>query len=193
VWVPAPLELGCGDAFAVVESPLTWTFLVADGLGHGPLAADAAARAVDVLHAAGAGADPARVLQRAHEALRGGRGAAIGVGVVTRATGAIRYAGIGNVSARVVTRDRGRSLVSLNGTVGVQMPSPKEFDCVWPAGGVLVVHSDGIDTRWDLGRDPTLAARDPAVVAGALYRDHARGNDDVTVLVGRRRPAAGNA
>jgi anti-sigma regulatory factor (Ser/Thr protein kinase) len=190
VCVPLRGEAVCGDAWGVVERDDGAAFVVADGLGHGPLAEEASRRAVDVLHD-GDAAPPAALLARAHERMRGTRGAAVAFGVVDRATGAVRYAGIGNVAARVVGRDgASRSLVSLNGTVGVQIPTPKEFECTIAPGALLVVHTDGASSRWDLGRDPGLAARDPAVIAGALYREHARGTDDVTVLVGRRRAEA---
>jgi hypothetical protein len=50
------------------------------------------------------------------------------------------------------------------------------------------MHSDGIATHWDLGSYPGLARRHPALVAGVLYRDHARRRDDATVVVVRRSP-----
>ena len=184
VATPHPGEEVCGDAWAVVETDAAVTFLLADGLGHGPLASDAAERAVEVLHEAPDGG-PARVLALAHERLRGSRGAAVAVGTIARTTGTLRYAGIGNVVTRIVTAGSSRSLVSLNGTVGVQMPAPKEFEHALAPGALVVAHSDGLSHRWDLGAQPPLAARDTAVIAGALYRDHARGNDDATVLVGR--------
>jgi anti-sigma regulatory factor (Ser/Thr protein kinase) len=185
VCMPMRGETVCGDAWEVHDHDDGTAFVVADGLGHGPLAAEASGRAAAVLLDGGA-AGPAQLIARAHERLRGTRGAAVLFGVLDRTRGVMRYAGIGNVSARLLGREGSRSLVSLNGTVGVQMPAPKEFECAVAAGALLVVHSDGANTRWDLARDAALAARDPAVIAGALYRDHSRGNDDVTVLVGRR-------
>ena len=41
-------------------------------------------------------------------------------------------------------------------------------------------------SRWSLDDHPGLAGHDPAVIAAVLARDHARGRDDVTVLVARR-------
>jgi anti-sigma regulatory factor (Ser/Thr protein kinase) len=179
----------CGDAFAVVDRGDDVAFLVADGLGHGPLAADAARLAVEVLHAAG-DAPPMRILELAHQRMRGTRGAAVAIGTVARTTGAMRYAAVGNISARILDADGSRSLISWNGTVGVQMAKPKEVEAALPPGALLVVHSDGLVSRWDLAKEPRLLRRDPAVVAGALFRDHSRGSDDATVLVGRRAPTS---
>jgi hypothetical protein len=50
---------------------------------------------------------------------------------------------------------------------------------------VLVLHSDGLGSSWDFETYPGLIARDPALIAGVLYRDFTRGRDDVTVLAFR--------
>jgi hypothetical protein len=47
------------------------------------------------------------------------------------------------------------------------------------------MHSDGLQSRWSFDPYPGLAQRHPAVVAGLLYRDFARGRDDLTVAVVR--------
>jgi hypothetical protein len=59
-----------------------------------------------------------------------------------------------------------------------------EFEYPWPDQNAMVVmHSDGLGTRWDLAAYPGLSQRHPAVVAAVLYRDFTRGRDDVTVVV----------
>ena len=45
------------------------------------------------------------------------------------------------------------------------------------------MHSDGLQTHWGLERYPGILRHDPAILAGALYRDFNRGRDDVTVIV----------
>ena len=67
------------------------------------------------------------------------------------------------------------------------MRKAQEFQVDWPHDGLLILHSDGLATRWDLSRYPGLAHRHPALIAAALYRDFARGRDDVTVFVARAR------
>ena len=58
--------------------------------------------------------------------------------------------------------------------------------------GMLVMHSDGISSRWRLDTYPGLAQRHPAIVAGVLWRDFGRGRDDATIVV-VGRPQAGAA
>jgi anti-sigma regulatory factor (Ser/Thr protein kinase) len=172
----------CGDAWSTRRTSDGTLVLLADGIGHGPDAARAAREAVRTFEA-GAERDPAAVVSRLHEALRSTRGATVGVAAVTPRT--IRYAGVGNIAAAVVTGDATRHLASHNGTAGRDARRIQEFAYPWPERGVLVMASDGLATRWDLGAYPGLLSHHPAVVAGALYRDFARSRDDVTVVAGR--------
>jgi hypothetical protein len=97
----------------------------------------------------------------------------------------IRYAGVGNISAAILTGDGSRSLVSHNGTLGLQMRKTQEFVYPWSPGALLVAHSDGLATHWKLEQYPGLFRQDPALVAAMLYRDHARRRDDASVVVCR--------
>ena len=67
----------------------------------------------------------------------------------------------------------------------------QEFVYPWPVGALLVAHSDGLTTRWNLAQYPGLFRQDPALVAGLLYRDHARRRDDASVVVCRLTDALG--
>jgi hypothetical protein len=100
----------------------------------------------------------------------------------------VRYAGLGNISASIVSPvspRESKNLVSYNGIAGHEARKIQEFAYEWPSGALLVVHSDGLSGRWDLARYPGLSLRDPSVVAGVLYRDFSRGRDDAIVVVVR--------
>lgn len=56
------------------------------------------------------------------------------------------------------------------------------------AGWLRALHSDGMSARWSISSYPGLFVRHAAVIAGVLYRDHARARDDVTVVVAGIRP-----
>lgn len=185
VSVPAPGETVCGDGWAVTEDESgVVSVLVVDGLGHGPGAAEAADAARRAFAATQSLAPGVR-LQRVHTALQGTRGAAGAIAEVDPGRGRLRYAGIGNISGVVHTADGTQSLVSHNGILGHQLRAVQEFVHPWPAGAVLVMHSDGVATRWSLDRYPGLAARHPALLAGTLFRDFCRGRDDATVVAAR--------
>lgn len=185
VSLPAPHETVCGDAWQVTERDGECSVLVADGLGHGVLAAEAAVRARETFDA-GPFEDAAATIDRAHRALGGTRGAAL---AIARIGARVRYAGVGNIAGALVGGERSKGLASQNGTVGVQMRRVQAFDYDWPAHGRLIMHSDGISNRWSLDAYPGLLLRHPAVVAGVLARDHGRGRDDATIVVVARRMA----
>jgi hypothetical protein len=50
---------------------------------------------------------------------------------------------------------------------------------------MLVMHSDGLHSRWSFEATPGLVTRHPSVIAAVLQRDHSRGRDDVNVVVMR--------
>jgi hypothetical protein len=80
-----------------------------------------------------------------------------------------------------------RALVSHNGIVGANMRKVQEFTAECPPGAIVILHSDGVQTQWDLDDYPGLHVRTPLLVAGILMRDFIRRRDDAMVLVGRRR------
>jgi anti-sigma regulatory factor (Ser/Thr protein kinase) len=188
--VPLAGEDACGDGWAVSCGLDGATLLAVDGLGHGPDAAKAAAGAIEAL-AGNRSAAPAEVMQRAHEALRTTRGAALSVARIGYAGDELRFAGIGNVAGLVVDHGSRRALVSHNGIVGNNMRKVQEFAVACPPGALCILHSDGLQTQWDLGDYPGLLARTPGIVAGILMRDFMRRRDDAMVLVARRKENSG--
>jgi len=182
VSVPKPGQTICGDGWGVIQAGPRALVLVADGLGHGPLAAAASTRALDVFRTHATDSALA-IVQRMHEALRPTRGAAVGLAEVDRNGGIVRFVGVGNIAGAIVTDGRVRSVVSHHGTMGHDVRKIQEFQYPWSRDALLVLSSDGLTTRWDLAAYPGLAQRHPALVAAVLYRDFARGNDDATAVV----------
>jgi hypothetical protein len=45
------------------------------------------------------------------------------------------------------------------------------------------MHSDGLQTKWDLSSYAGLLSRHPALIGGMLLRDFRRKRDDASVLV----------
>lgn len=184
VCLARPGEAVCGDGWAAGHRPDRSLLLLSDGLGHGPAAAEASRAAAAVFRRT-LDRGPAEILEAAHAALRSTRGAAVAVAEVDLARRAVRFAGVGNIAAAVVSAGACRGMVSHNGTLGHEVLRIQEFGYAWPPDACLVMHSDGLATRWSLDRYPGLAARHPSLAAGVLYRDYARSRDDVTVLVAR--------
>ena len=185
--IPKGGETESGDACAWEFTATASSFMIADGLGHGPMAAEASAAAVaEFERASGVGA--VQRVERIHDALRNTRGAAVAIAEIPADGSALIYSGLGNVTG-VVLSTRARNLVSLHGTAGQDSPRFATFPAAWDPGSTLVLHSDGLNTRWDAFSYPGLLTRHPAVIAAVIYRDAVRGRDDASILV--YRPAAG--
>lgn len=181
---PITGETVCGDRWAARERDGVLLLLVADGLGHGSLAAAAANAVVDAFLASGLDA-PAAIIDHLHRVVSHTRGAAVSVVRVEGA--AVRFAGLGNVSGTIASPDgERRSMVSMPGIVGHQSRGAREFGYELPPEAVVVLHSDGVSDRWTLKDYPGLSRQDPLLVAGTLLRDAGVRRDDACVAVIRQ-------
>jgi anti-sigma regulatory factor (Ser/Thr protein kinase) len=177
---PITGETECGDAYGVVLTDSAVTAVLCDGLGHGPLAAAAAAAGVAAVLDDPAG-EPAALLERAHRRMSGTRGGA--VGVVQVGGQLARFAGLGNVAASVVSDGRRKSMISIPGIAGVQARTIRQFEYEAPPGSAVILHSDGVSSRWEAAALPALEARDPLLIAAVLLAEAGVHRDDAGVLV----------
>ena len=183
--LPKPGEEVSGDCWGSMLANDVLTILVADGLGHGIEAHKASSEAVRILQA-NPGMPPKMLLERVHQGLRATRGAAVAIASIDGAHRKVAFAGAGNVSARIYSGGRlSHSAVSVNGTAGLQCERLQEFSYPWPPDGLLQINTDGLTSGASLEPYPGLALRDPALIAGVLYRDFARGRDDSTVVIAK--------
>jgi anti-sigma regulatory factor (Ser/Thr protein kinase) len=182
VCLPIPGEHECGDGWMWRPEPEGGSLMLVDGLGHGPQAREAAA-AAEAAFAAMPIQPPAPTLQALHQRMSGTRGGAVAIAQIDRGTRMLRYAGIGNIGAALFQGEGRRGLPSHNGILGNLAGRIQGFEYAWTDADMLVMHSDGLQSRWTLDGVPGGMHRDPGLVAAALYRDYSRGRDDVTVAV----------
>jgi anti-sigma regulatory factor (Ser/Thr protein kinase) len=180
VCIPKNGEDVPGDAWVAIPGQAQFTVAVADGLGHGPLAATASTAAVRAI-AEGADRSLEAVFQDSHAALRPTRGAAIGIARLHQ--GHVEFMGVGNIAGTIYGDDATRRMVSLPGIVGHEMRRLQSFSYPWTEDSLLVLASDGISTSFNVPADAGLRQRHPALIAAVLFRDHCRGSDDATVVV----------
>jgi anti-sigma regulatory factor (Ser/Thr protein kinase) len=182
----APGETVCGDSWAVEVDGSRAALIVADGLGHGPDAAKASQAAIDRFEADRRG-DQRSLLQAVHVALQSTRGAAVCLARADAHARTLVYTGAGNIVGRVVSGVFDKSVITQHGTAGLQIRAPQETLIEWPAHSLVILHSDGINTRWQAKDVLSTLRCDPVLVAAILLRDHIRGRDDATVVVLGRR------
>ena len=175
-------EVECGDLWRVAIREGALAMLVVDGLGHGPLAANAAKSAA-VAFEKRPFDNPADAMRGLNAALAGGRGAAAAVALLDTNRHKILYSGIGNIAGSLACAGKSRGLVSHNGILGTLVRRYQQFDYDCVARDRIVMHSDGLSSRWSIADYPGLSLRHAAVIAGVLYRDHGRPKDDATIVV----------
>jgi anti-sigma regulatory factor (Ser/Thr protein kinase) len=180
--VPYPGERLCGDGWAYHKGPTRSSILLVDGLGHGRPAAEAAEEAVQAFHRHVERA-PGEILSYVHDGLKKTRGGVAAVAEIRPAEKVLTYAAVGNTAATVLSKGSSRSLVSHSGTLGVASPRIQEFRMEWPQDAILIMHSDGLTSHWDLSTYSGLLSRHAAIIGGALFRDYRRLRDDASVVV----------
>jgi anti-sigma regulatory factor (Ser/Thr protein kinase) len=185
ICLPILGETVCGDAWAWHHTRDRQIYILADGLGHGPNAAEASREALRIFETSWV-QSPERILKEIHGALTKTRGAAVSIAEVLPSAGLVNFAGAGNVVGAVHSGGKTRNMVSMNGTVGHSVGRLQQFSYPWERNSILIMHSDGLTTRWNVEQYSGLSSSHPALLAGALFRDFQRGRDDATVLVSRR-------
>ncbi len=173
-------ETVCGDAYGAVSVGHVLTGALCDGLGHGPLAATAAREALAAVFEEPS-SQPAALLERAHQRMGRTRGGALAIVQIDGPV--VRFAGLGNVAAWIVSPDTRSGMASMPGIAGHQARRFRQFEYRLPPKGIIIMHSDGLTSRWDIAALPGLAGRDPLISAAALLAEAGRHRDDAGVLV----------
>jgi serine phosphatase RsbU (regulator of sigma subunit) len=172
-----------GDTYVVEQfEPAGLQVCVIDGLGGGVEAAHAAQAAATVVRAR-PGDDQALLLQRAHGALHGTRGAVMALLTFNLQLRSVSYMGVGNIGAHVFSALPIKP-ISKNGIIGYKLPHLLKLSYSYNFGDTFVLYSDGVSSRLNLDTtiDPTLT---PQNLAERILRLHGKDNDDATVVAVR--------
>lgn len=175
--IPKPGERKNGDAVLFRSDGSGRAMLaVIDGLGHGPLAAEAAEAAVRCLEAMSLEVRVLEAFQAVHQALRETRGA---VGTLCIVNGQrMEACAVGNVT--LATNNLSVPLVMSAGVLGRQVQKFRLCEAELRPGGRMALLSDGLSTRVRLEELKHLG---PTEACGFIMDRFRRGDDDATVLV----------
>jgi hypothetical protein len=181
--LPYPGEVESGDGWVYRHTAQGTSVLVVDGLGHGPIAAEAASAAIRVFES-----EPeltgTSLIETIHGSLKGTRGAAVAVMDIPE-EGELAFTGVGNISGVIWRDSSSQHMVSMNGIAGHHMGKTRQFRYPVSRDSVVVLYSDGLRSRWNLNDYRGLRSRSASLIAGTLLRDQGRGTDDVTVVVAK--------
>ncbi len=185
VQVCCPGETVCGDGYSMKKIGNGMQFLMGDGLGHGVNAHEAAIAAIKAFKSCRE-LSPAEVLRHIHENVKKTRGLVATVAYVDFTAKKWHMCGVGNISTVLLTGLYGKAHTPYNGIVGMNIPRTLNDTMLdLEKYQTLIMHSDGLRSRWNLTSLPGILKHDPNVIAAALYKDNARFNDDMSVLAAK--------
>lgn len=178
-------EKESGDACAVVPFAGGTLLVVADGLGHGPEAAEASRLAVRVVREHPE-SDLAALVQRCHDALADTRGAVISLAAISEDERELSWLGVGDAAATLVRSEpaprRRTTLLLRPGVVGLRLPRLITETLPLSVGDTVVMCTDGIRSAHIEALEMRATPRELADLILATY---ARQYDDALVLVAR--------
>jgi serine/threonine protein phosphatase PrpC len=160
------------------------TLLVAvvDGIGHGPVAAEATRVIIECIerHLT---EDLGSLVKACHQDARSSRGATVALARVRPVPRKLELLAVGDVRAWLMEpRCETKEFVSVRGLVGYQIESRLLIQSAeLPRGGYIALASDGL--VGDLAPGDSLPTGSPVDLAQRLVKDSATDRDDVTIVV----------
>ena len=183
---PLPGQRACGDLCAVLPIPKGVVLAVADGLGHGEEAAEAARVAMDTVERHREESVIALV-QRCHERLRETRGAVMSIAAMNVLEDSLTWVGVGDVEGvlfRASTSENVRReyLLRRAGVLGDRLTAPSASIVTISTGDLLILATDGIRSNFI---EEDLVGQPPQEAADRILRKYWRKSDDALVLAAR--------
>lgn len=192
-----PLDIGAasraklvdnGDDFVIRRWGVHALVGVIDGCGHGApahLAARVARHYVEGHYDNPLG----DIFAGVERDCRATRGVVMALARFDWMAGEVSFASVGNIESRIFAAEAALPVKIRRGILGANAPRPALTTQAWTADSILVMHSDGVNSRWDRAALKQWA-NDPAdAMARGLLRQFGKPLDDATVLVVRRKVA----
>jgi negative regulator of sigma-B (phosphoserine phosphatase) len=186
---PVEGESVSGDAYLIKETEDGWLIALADGLGHGALAAEASEKALSIIdrHIGehGSEVDLMDLLRLCHVGLTGTRGAVMGLCHLNLKDKVWSSLVVGNITLRVLSHRR-LNPIPAGGIVGYRLPKTVHV-AEWPyyEGDTLILHTDGVEEDCSIdfpAGDQGLSVEE---AAERIIEKYGTKTDDATVILGR--------
>lgn len=180
-----PGESLSGDLHLVKLLETGVLLAVADGLGHGQAAAEAARLALNVVEEY-SNKPLAEIMQNCSGKLKGTRGVVMSMARLSTLDNAMEWLGVGNVEGVLVRsaldgKPARESLLLSHGVLGRQLPPLRTASLEVSRGDTLVFATDGIQR----GFEDSMVLKGPQETAQFILERDGLGTDDALVLVAR--------
>jgi anti-sigma regulatory factor (Ser/Thr protein kinase) len=180
--VPKQGEKVSGDGSYIIYNKKGFKVLVADGLGHGP---DAAFAVQHAIHAFRICTESSAVenIRFINSSIKKTRGVVANVFIYDAMKKKWNICGVGNISTKLIGGILQKNYIPYNGIIGHNIPNSLN-DVILDKDDYsqFIACSDGIRSRWDVVKFPTILKKDPVIIAAAIYKEYARQNDDMSVI-----------
>jgi len=178
---PKPGENFNGDNYVICHlSENISLAAVIDGLGHGKEAHVASQSAKERI-LLNPDLPLNTLMEQIHRSLRGTRGATVGITRLDTELNKVDFIGIGNIEGQILSSIKKQNFTSLGGIVGHNMRTPRIFEYNFERGSNISMYSDGITSRWQ--NNGIEWQKQPQQIAEHILNNHARINDDATILI----------
>jgi anti-sigma regulatory factor (Ser/Thr protein kinase) len=180
-----PGEKMCGDGYFINTDRAGIRVFLGDGLGHGPEAFNAVTAAINSFRYCMI-TDLGDVLRDIHTDVKKTRGLVGSIANYNFKTRSWRLCGVGNIHTRIWTAAVAKTYLPYNGIIGHNMPRTINEQVIPHDEGteqITLLCSDGIRTRWDMNKYPAIFRYDMTIMAAAIYKDHARKTDDMSIVI----------
>lgn len=179
---PLPGYKENGDAYYIKETDTDIFAVVIDGLGHGHEAEEASQMALSVIKEKET-MPFEQLFPYLHETLMGTRGVALTAISLDKIKRSFTHSAVGNVESRLFPNQT-NSPLTRSGVLGHgKLPPLRIRSYPWPDNGMLIIHTDGITSRWGHLTETDALKHHPLLVSHFLLHNYERPRDDATVLV----------
>jgi anti-sigma regulatory factor (Ser/Thr protein kinase) len=182
ILVPKPGETACGDGFYSIITNEHIKLFLGDGLGHGPEAAKAVITAGESFLKSTQDT-PEEIIKDINLAVKKTRGLVGTVVVFDIKEKKWKICGVGNISTKIISPDQTKNYIGYNGIIGLNLSNNLHAQEIsFDPGQHLIMCSDGLKSRWDLIKHPSIFRYDLSMITATLFKDFARNTDDMSVV-----------
>jgi hypothetical protein len=171
----------CGDTGIILDFEDTLFISIMDVLGHGAEAYKVAVKATTFLRNSFQ-RNMITLTNELHKHLIGTRGLVGNLLFLTKETGIVSYVGIGNVSTISFGKSYTR-MVNQDCIIGYNLRNPKEQTFTLNKGDLLVMHSDGIKSIYNIKDNTDLLSGNCEQIATGVVQKLGKPNDDKACFV----------
>nr|WP_294787636.1 SpoIIE family protein phosphatase [uncultured Flavobacterium sp.] len=180
-----PGENICGDGYYIKQNSKGFQIFVGDGLGHGEGANEAVEAAIKAFRQS-IETDPTAILRDIHSTVKKTRGLVATIASVDYKSETWNICGVGNINTRLFNGLESKTYTPYNGIIGHNIPRTLNNTIVpYKKHQIIIMHSDGLRTRWSLNDLNSIFKHSSSIIASALLKENIRGTDDATILVGK--------